>query len=292
MTINWGIGLNAPDAGQAFSAGWRQGGTENALRRISANPGDSGAINALMNFDPRMGMHFQEQQRAQQAATQERDIKMRAAQGDPEARTQLAGIDWKAWEGLEDGAKKQASQAVDFIAQAAMHIDSLPEQDRAAAWAGYVQNAEARGMDIPPLYETYSPAVLQAAIAEAGEIKGMLEARQPKYQVVPEGGALVNTRDTAALSQFGAGTSQGQPAQPGAQPAPQAVQQAEDMFAQVMQTKIATPEQVAIIRNGFGSGPDSERRVQSMLRESGIQVGRQIGGKMYVQRGADWYEVN
>lgn len=210
MAINWGIGLGGPNIGEAFLQGWENGGTQNALRRLATNPGDEGAVNALAQFNPQAAMQVRAQQQQSQAAERERQIRMQAAQGDPNARVELAGLDWDAWSKLDERIRKQAEQAVDFIGQAALDIDALPEEQRAARWSEYVRQAEARGMDIPTEYEVYSPAVLSAALAESKQIKEALAGRQPKYMVIPEGGTLVNTRDPEALASVQNGQPQPQ----------------------------------------------------------------------------------
>lgn len=302
MAVNWGLGFNMPDAGQAFSKGWEQGQqrraemeTDNALRALVANPNDPNVVNALARHDPRAAMQIQGQQQKRQAEAQRQQILQRAYQGDKQAMSEAFGFDPDLVMKLDDNTKGQIKQSIDFISNAAQQIDRLPEEQRGQAWAQYVQTAESRGMDIPPEYEQYSPQVLQSAVAEAGAMSKLLEARDPRYQVIPEGGTLVNTRDPAALAQIAGG---GQPAPtqgtPPANPQPnnpQVVAQAEQKFADAMRTKIITPEDVAVIRNGFGPGPESARRVQTMLDEAGIQVGRQIGGKTYVQRNGEWYEA-
>jgi len=202
MAVNWGLGLNYPDAGQAFTQGLRSGATNGALNALIANPNDPNIARRLAAFNPEDALKIQGQQQNALAAQNERDVRMRAAQGDPQARTELAGIDWDAWSKLDEGVRKQAEQAVDFIGQAALDIDSLPEEQRAARWSQYVRQAEARGMDIPTEYEVYSPGVLAAALAESKQIKEALAGREPKYITPAADEDLVNVRDPAAIAAF------------------------------------------------------------------------------------------
>ena len=284
MAVNWGLGLNYPDAGQAFTEGLRSGASSSALNALLADPNNPAIAQKLAPFNPELALKIQGQQQNALASQYERDVRVRAAQGDPNARTELAGIDWDAWSKLDEGTRKQAVQAIDFIGQAALDIDRLPEQQRASRWAEYVRQAEARGMDIPAEYEVYSPGVLSAALAESKQIKEALAAREPKYQVIPEGGMLVNTRDPAALAQVGAGGAP-QPAQGGV-----SEDQAAPIIQNAMQSKIISPEDFARIQQSLG--PNGQQAAQQWLQSQGIQIGKQIGGKTYVQRGGDWYEVN
>jgi hypothetical protein len=99
---------------------------------------------------------------------------------------------------------------VEFIGQAALAIDRLPNEDeRRQAWAEYVQIAGQRGIDVPPEYQQYSPAILQATLAEAQEMQTALTAREPKYLSVPEGGGVVNVRDPNAVQQWNSGVQAG-----------------------------------------------------------------------------------
>ena len=208
MAISWALGLGMPDAGQAFTAGLEQGRqrrvemeTDNALRALIANPNDPTIINSLAPYNPQAALQLQGQQQKRMADQQRQQLMQAAYGGDASAQRELFGIDPDLVMKLDEGSRKKVKEAVDFVSNAALQIDSLPEEARPQAWAQYVQLAESRGMDIPAEYEQYSPQVLQAAIAEAGMIDKLLSSREPKYQVIPEGGTLVNTRDPSALAQ-------------------------------------------------------------------------------------------
>jgi len=203
MAVNWGLGLNYPDAGQAFTQGLRSGASSSALNALLADPNNPAIAQKLAPFNPELALKIQGQQQNALAAQHERDVRVRAAQGDPNARTELAGIDWDAWAKLDEGTRKKAVEAVDFIGQAALQINSLrDENERAAAWTEYVRQAEARGMDIPAEYERYSPGVLQAALAESKMIKDQLAQNEPKYMTPAADQDLVNVRDPDAIAAF------------------------------------------------------------------------------------------
>ena len=56
-----------------------------------------------------------------------------------------------------------------------------------------------------------------------------------------------------------------------------------------MRSKFITPEDFARIEASLGS--NGRQRAQAWLKNQKIQVGREIGGKRYVKRGNDWFEV-
>lgn len=221
--INWGIlDPNAvSNAGLAVRQGMeigqqfrRDSETSKALGVLAMDPMNQQATAELARWNPELGYRVAGDQRKQIQDAHRTELLKRAYQGDKEATAEAFGFDPDLVLKMDEGTKKQLKQSVDFISNAALQIDRMPEQDRAGAWAQYVQLAESRGMDIPTEYERYSPQVLQSAIAEAGAMSKLLEAREPHYQVIPEGGTLVNTRDPQALAQVGA-TSRSGP-QPGA----------------------------------------------------------------------------
>lgn len=54
--------------------------------------------------------------------------------------------------------------------------------------------------------------------------------------------------------------------------------------------KIITPEDLARVSEALA--PQGQGAVDAYLQRHGIQVGRIVNGRKYVQRGGDWYEVN
>lgn len=57
-----------------------------------------------------------------------------------------------------------------------------------------------------------------------------------------------------------------------------------------MRSKFITAEDFARIEASLG--PNGKERAQAWLRNQKVQIGKVIGGKRYVQRGKDWFEVN
>ena len=216
MAVNWGIGANFPDAGQAFTQGLQQGQqrrkemeTDNALRALIANPNDTNVVNDLARYDPRMAMQVQGQQAQQMRAQQEAQARRGAVRGDPGALEDLAGFNIDDYLKLDKRSQEQYKQGIEVIGQAALMSDTPEEWDDTVR-----QLAQA-----DPVFNRYLGRfdMRQTVIAQAGQAKEFIDQQQPKYQVIPEGGTLVNTRDPAALAQVaGQNTApQGGP-QPGA----------------------------------------------------------------------------
>lgn len=288
--INWGIldpnavGNIAAMTQQGFQQGQalrKDAETKKAIGVLAMDPTNQQATQDLIKWNPEVGYKVAQDQRETMQKMGQQDILRRAYMGDKEAMAQAFGFDPDLVMKLDDNTKAQLKQSVDFISNAALEIDRLPEDQRAGAWSNYVRIAEQRGMDIPTEYEQYSPQVLQAAIAEAGAVSKLLEGREPKYQVIPEGGMLVNTRDQSALAQVGGG----QQPQGGATD-----QEAASIIAGAKQSKVITPEDFSRIQQALG--PNGQQAAQRWMQENGIQIGKQINGKTYVQRGGEWYEVN
>jgi hypothetical protein len=223
MAVQWGLLGNAPDPGQAFTVGLQQGQqqrremqTQNALAQFAQNPDDEGAVRSLLAVDPRLGISLMQQQRERQQQQQLQNARRMAAQGDQGARDELFAISPEDWGRLDAPTRERAKMATKFMGNAVLQISRLPEQARAQAWAQYVQQAEASGMDIPPQYEAYSPQALNAAAAEADMMDKFLGQFDPDYVAVPAGGQLINKNPLtpgfnpqAATQQVGAQPPQG-----------------------------------------------------------------------------------
>jgi hypothetical protein len=280
--INWNA-LQSFDIGGAFNAGVQQAqqqrrerAVDDAYRGLIANPNDPGVVNALAQYGPRAAYQISVQQRQSQQAAAEAAARQGAVRGDPQALEQLAGFNIDDYLKLDKRGQEQFKQGIDTMGQLALLADTPEEWDDIV---GQLAQAD------PELNKYRGRFDLrQSVIAQAGQAKELIEQQQPRYQVVPEGGMLVNTRDPAALAQVGAG---GQPAAQGG-PEP-----GEDQVAPIiqrgMQSKIISPEDLAVIE--ASQGPNGRAAARQWMQQQGIQVGKQIGGKTYVQRGGEWYEA-
>jgi hypothetical protein len=229
--VNWGLIGSGPDAGTAFSQGMEQGRehrrqtqANNALAAYAQNPDDPNAAHSLLAVDPRLGMQVMQEQRERQQHSELQQIRQRAASGDHDAITELFARDPESWTRLDAPHREQIKQATSFMGNAVMAISRLPEQQRAQAWAQYVQHAEASGMDIPAHYEHYSPEAMNSAAAEAGMMEKVIKQFEPDYRAIVPGGELRNVNPLANGASMGQALPVG-PAGGIPQPAIQRLQQ-------------------------------------------------------------------
>lgn len=213
---NFSIG-NPTNIGQAFQSAFDAGQAKRkeqelngVLSAYAVNPDDPGAVAKVAKYDPRLAITIGQDQRSRQAdirkqdeAAQKQDLQKRAAGGDHAALAELAGIDLDAWKTLGDVDRKAIKDRVDYVGQAALQIKTLPPQQRAQAWDSAIEQAVANGhSDLAEFKGNYSEQALDSAIYNAGLVDKLHSLTEPKYQVVPQGGALVNTNDPQAITQF------------------------------------------------------------------------------------------
>ena len=283
LNVNWNALMQSPDIGAAFNQGMEQGrarrreqAIDEAYRGLIANPNDPTVVNELARYDPQAAYQVQGRQQQSQQAAAEADARRGAVAGDQQALQALAGFNFDDYLKLDKRAQEQTKQGIEVIGNLALMADT-PEE-----WDDTVQQLA----QADPTFNKYIGRfdLRQSVIAQAGQAKEFIAQNEPRYQVIPEGGMLVNTRDPAALAQVGAG---------GAPAAPQggiSEDQAAPIIQNAMQSKIISPEDFARIQQSLG--PNGQQAAQQWLQSQGIQIGKQIGGKTYVQRGGDWYEVN
>lgn len=211
--INWGLAnqngfQNALAQGMAYGQQIKRNREEKEYKNALAgyDPSNPETIKPIMQADPRLGLHLQQQAAAQQAAAHEADVNRRAAAGDPQAMAELAGLNLGAWRGLSADQKKAADEQTTVFANAAMDILQRPPEQRNAALNGYID--QFRNPEFEQ-YRTLQGAELEQAlrgvIAQSDMITKLHEAERPRYQVIPEGGVLVDTRNPQAVQQFGRG---------------------------------------------------------------------------------------
>tara|TARA_R110000772_G_scaffold89304_2_gene185104 strand:+ start:1753 stop:2613 length:861 start_codon:yes stop_codon:yes gene_type:complete len=210
------IGQQVQNAFQQGHEQRRQGELRNSFSAYAQDPSAENAA-AVARHDPRLGMQLtqHEQQRAQQAAETERENETRqltsaAGQGDSAALLELWGVDPETAMRLDDRQVEAATRGFEFIAQGALWIDSLPEDQRAAAWDDTIAQGVQQGYDQLAQYSgQYSEQALQGVVARAGQTQQLITRRDPRYTAIPQGGTLVNTRSPQAVQEFQDGSQQG-----------------------------------------------------------------------------------
>jgi hypothetical protein len=128
---------------------------------------------------------------------------------------ELAGIDLDGWRGLNADQRKMADQQTTVFANAAMDVLQRPPEQRAAAWDAYIDQFAGSAPDLLKYKGQYNEQTARAVIAQSDMITKLHEMEQPRYQAIPEGGTLVDTRNPQAVQQFAQSAAQPQAKQIG-----------------------------------------------------------------------------
>lgn len=203
-------GLPDPSApARAFMDGLRRGQAEREEREVRGalsayviNPDDEGAFQTLAQYRPEIAMQVRSDREKRQQEAAVADLQRRAAGGDRTALAELAGIDIDAYDKLADNERVGTKERVSAIGQAALAVSQLPPEQRPAAWDGYIDQLSQRYPELAEYRGQYSEQALMGAIAQAEQMGKFFELSDPRFQVIPEGGTLVNTRDPAAIQQY------------------------------------------------------------------------------------------
>jgi hypothetical protein len=196
---NWGI-LQPVDVGGAFNQGMQMGvqfrrekAMDDAYRGLAQDPNNPNVVNALLRDAPDMAYKISQQQQQAQQQARQAEVRMGAVRGDAQALEQLAGIDLNEYRQLRDDQKQAAKQGLETIGQLALMADTPEEWDEIV---GKLAQAD-------PSFAKYQGRfdMRESVIAQTGQAVELLKQQEPRYQVVPEGGMLVNTKDPAALQQ-------------------------------------------------------------------------------------------
>lgn len=180
MDINWGLlndnsFQNALAMGHRMGQGLAQARQEGQLRNalIDYDPSNPESWKGVAKANPKLGFELREQQMKHQ---QDR-------------------------EKLE---REKALEAGKYVADQAFYISSLPPEQQAMAWDSAIEQGVGLGFQNLAQYRgQYTPERLRGLVAQAGQMRELLEQQQPKYMAIPEGGTLVDTRNPGAVQQFG-----------------------------------------------------------------------------------------
>ena len=234
------------------------------------------AYDRLAKINPRLAMQAQDRVAGQEAARaklmQEQraaDIRTKAAQGDPAALQQLVGIDFDSWKALGAEQRQRVKDINEYTGQAGLRISQLPPEQRAAAWDQVIDNGVARGFkELASKRGQYSDKALTDAIDGAGLVEKFLSLAEPKYQVVPKDADLINTRDPAAVAQFG-GVAPQQQAQTPPAIAPETALRNATARGYVM------PDEAAAIKSGLGS--NGQAAFEGWLQQNKVKMVTRTG---------------
>lgn len=285
MDVNWNL-LNRAEGNfqNALATGLQMGAQykanrqdeerRNALTAYATNPNAPGSFEGLAKVDPGMAIQARGQQQQVQRQAHEIDIKRRAAAGDPTAMAELAGIDINAWNALGDDQRAAAKQRMETIGQAALMANS-PE-----AWDATIERLVQSGMPEAAQYRGRFE-LRETALQQAGLAKQFMDMQQPNYQVVPEGGTLVNTRSPSAVAQFGAGAP---PQQQSAQPT-MTREQGMQAMQRAQQAGQMTSEEADILRRSLDPA-----QFDQYIQSRNIAITKKVDGQTYYQIGGRWFD--
>lgn len=277
--------------GNAFQQGMQQAEaykTRSALQDYIKSPSEQAALN-VATYNPMLGMQLQEReqgraaaQQKQAAAQRQSQLQAAAAQGDPKALAELAGIDLDAWSKIGTAEKQALEKRVDYIGQAALRVSQLPAEQRAAAWDSYIAQGAQTFPDLAQYQGKYSPDALNAALAQAGQVKTFLELEKPDYRVIPEGGALVDVGNPRAVSAYS-----GAPQQP-PQTAPQVPANVTAIIESASERGMMTPEEAETVKAGLGA--NGQAAFNGWLTNQGIKIAKTVNGQNFYLVNGKWYD--
>ena len=264
---DWSLANRGADAGQMFMRGMQQGEqarvqkeTRNALSALLKNPDDPMIAQNLGRFNPEAALQIQGQQQQRATGAQQADITRRAVMGDAGAQGELAAFNPDLYRDLSKEQRAQATKGMETLGQLALMADT-PEE-----WEDMVGQLSS----VDPQFSKYRGqfGMRDAYIAQAGQVLEALKQAEPRYQVIPEGGALVNTRDPAAISQYqqSAAPISGSPNSVGEADASAIIQRA-------LQSKTITPQEMQQLAATLG--PNGQRAAQDFMTQNGIRVAQQ-----------------
>lgn len=284
MATNWNL-LQVPDIAQTFQQSYSQGQQTRAIGDLVRDPNNQGAMNALLEVNPGVGMQFQDRQRAvekSQREEQERQLIGAALSGDPTARQRLAYVNSDMYMKLGEQQRKAVDATMNAIGQQAFSILQLPPEQRGPALQQALQTLQAQGVDISGFKPSGDPTNdLKAALAMTGQLDKWEQFSQPKYVPVGEGGL--------SGFQFGKPIMQGGQTQDFGAPQPQPM--ASDP-ATILQnaagTKLITPEEADTVRRSLG--PNGQGAFQQWMQQNGIAIGKSVNGQTFYQINGKWYD--
>lgn len=161
----------------------------NALAAYAKDPSEAN-FGGLADVRPDIAIQQREAMAARQAKANIAQIGQAALNGNNEALGQLFTLDNDLWKRLDERQRGLMKETTGYMAQRALQIGRLPEEQRAQAWQQSVQEAERGGIDIPAYLETYTPGVIDNVIARAGITEKYIQQFEPDFRVIPQGGYL------------------------------------------------------------------------------------------------------
>jgi|GEM_PF-5282247 len=200
---------------QSFQAGQhrrRETDTRDALASLVTDPMNEEAMGVLAQNNPQAAMQMQDRSRSIQAEQQkaqqeqkERDLTARALQGDDQALNELASVSFDRWKSVDANQKAAAVQESQILANAALDVLKLPPAQRGQRMMQIAQQMPEFAQQIghvAQLPPDQQEAALRSAVFEGKMVGRLHEMERPRYQAIPEGGTLVDTKNPQAVREF------------------------------------------------------------------------------------------
>ena len=223
MPVDFSL-LQPVDVMGAYNSGLQQGREtrrqqveQSALSAYAADPTSRGALSQLVQVNPQLGLGLMKQQHDVEKEQAVRRLLSGGSYADtpgavngttaagaapasasPASRHPTfqamvaAGVDPDTAAKIDDHHIEGIKRSSDFLGQAALNISTANEADRPRMWQDYVRQASSLGIQVPPEFQAYSPAALNAAAAAGKQVKDIIDLHAPNYVVAPPGGGLLN----------------------------------------------------------------------------------------------------
>ncbi len=235
--------------------------TQNALSALGSNPSDPDALNALMRYQPQLALKIQDDQRAQTAEQEKRDLITRAAGGDQGAMLQLPGVDLEAWKAIDKPRQDKIAQITAISGDLA-----LAAKD-SADWDSLFSRAAQRHPELAEFVGKFYDRT--TTIAEADKMKEWLASQKITHLVVPPGGR------TVPLDQQGNRLDVPQTQGGGDQSADLTPEQAAPIIQKAQQTGTITRAEAQAISKALA--PNGQQAFQQWMQKHNVRV--QDGGQ-------------
>lgn len=196
---------------QAFEFGQqkvRQEKARNALAQYAVDPNKAGNFEQLAQYHPQIAIQQRQQRDAAESEKRSQALFRSAMGGDDVAMDELAVHNFDKWKALDATQKAEAQAQATQFGNAALDVLNQPPEMRSQALQGYagLHPKVAQMAGLPP---QQLEAELRSVVAQSKLTEKLIAMERPRYQVIPEGGVMVDTNNKQAVQQFTSGVPNG-----------------------------------------------------------------------------------
>lgn len=145
---------------------------------------------------------------AAQKEQQVNDLRVRFMNGEDAAGDELARLSFDDFSKVDESTRKRAAEEAAILGNASLGLLNLPYEQRRDQFIAIAQQLPQfadKIQEVMFLPQNEQDAALTTVVAEAKLMDKLININRPDYQRLAPGEVLVNTKDPAAVSQFGAG---------------------------------------------------------------------------------------